>query len=221
MRAGSSAAVMTVALCGLATLGGCGRGGTGAQATVTETMTATETVTVTATETVTVEAAAAEEAAEPIRNAAEPPFTVYEIGERFEFAESGLTVTEVTVGSLIATTDGTALEAAEGEQLILVKSRYENLGGSSVDLSCSGPLDLYIVAHDTEGREMEPVYDTHRIPGNQPCNQGLLSGQEADWNFAYRAIEGGEPMALEIVDTRNFADAVVVNLTDEPLRFDR
>lgn len=188
---------------------------------------AAPTVTETVTHTVTAPPTASEPPAEttvattPTTAAAsEAPFPIHDLGERFEFADSGLTVHEVEVSKSIATNDGRALQAAPGEDLVQIKMHYENLGTASVDLSCAGALDLYMTVYDTDQREIEPVFEAHRIPGNPGCNDSLLAGQESSWNQAYRMVEGGTPMAIEIVDTSTFDDVVVVNLTDVPLSFD-
>lgn len=95
--------------------------------------------------------------------------------------------------------------------------QYENLGREGVDLSCSGLNDLYFTAYDSEMREMAPLFETNRIPGNQECNEDLLSGQSAGWNEAYRMVDDGEPLAFEIAATSDFDNIVVASLTDEDL----
>lgn len=149
--------------------------------------------------------------------AEEPPFPIYELGERFEFEDSALTIEKVEVSDTIETNEGGPLVAEDGELLVLVSMRYENLGRSGVDLSCSGLNDLYFTAYDSEMREMAPLFETNRIPGNQECNEDLLSGQSADWNEAYRMVEDGEPMAFEIAATSDFDNIVVANLSDDEL----
>lgn len=140
------------------------------------------------------------------------------IGETSEeFSGGRLTLNEVEVVKEIPTVDGEPLRAAAGEQLVLFRTRFVNTGTLTVDLSCAGVPDWYVQVFDTERRELAPVFDTYRIPGNQECNHQLLSGQEADWNFA-RGIEGSTPRVLQITESRHFKDWIGFALTDEPLR---
>jgi hypothetical protein len=140
------------------------------------------------------------------------------IGEPVTFAGATITVNSFKVLSQIKTVDGTPLVAGEDEQLVLFNTHFVNESKGTVDLSCAGYTDWYIQAFDTEGREMAAVFDTYRIPGNQKCNHELLSGQESEWNFAFRQIAGATPMYLQVTDTRTYSDIRVVNLTDKPLR---
>lgn len=143
----------------------------------------------------------------------------YMIGETTEdFAGGRITLNGLEVVKEIPTVDGEPLAAAEGEQLVLLRTRFVNTGSSTVDLSCAGVPNWYVQVFDTEGRELAPAFDTYRIPGNQECNHQLLSGQEADWNFAFRGIDGSTPRVLQITDSRTFDDWVAFALTDEPLR---
>lgn len=143
----------------------------------------------------------------------------YMLGETSEEFDGGiLTVQSVEIVKEIATTDGVPITAAPGEQLVLFRTHFVNKSTGTVDLSCAGVLDWYVQVFDTEERELAAVFDTYRIPGNQECNHGLLSGQEADWIFAYRGIEGSTPLALQITDSRTFNDWIAWSLTDEPLR---
>lgn len=159
-------------------------------------------------------AASAEDATEAEEEFSYP---VYEIGEPFEFEDTALTVTGVEVVSEIATRDGGVLRADDGEELVLVETEYMNLGRESVDLTCSGLRDLYLQAFDTDGREMEPLFEDHQIPGNPECNDALLAGQESEWTTAFRMVEGGQPLGLSLTETNSFDNLVVVNFTDLPI----
>lgn len=141
----------------------------------------------------------------------------YMLGETSEeFAGGILTVQSVEVVQEIATTEGAPLTAAEGEQLVLFRTHFVNTGNGTVDLSCSGVHEWYVQVFDTERRELAPVFETYRIPGNQECNHELLSGQEADWVFAFRGIAGATPRVLQISDFNQ--QWIAWALTDEPLR---
>lgn len=142
------------------------------------------------------------------------------LGETSEdFAGGILTLQSVEVTSEIATTDGEPMRAAEGEQLVLFRTHFVNTGTGTVDLSCGGgPTDWYVQVFDTEQRELAAAFDTYRIPGNQECNHQLLSGQEADWIFAFRGIAGSTPRVMQVTDSRTFDNWIAWALTDEPLR---
>lgn len=143
----------------------------------------------------------------------------YMLGETSEeFAGGILTVKSVEVVQEVATTDGVPLTAAEGEQLVVFHTHFVNNSNETVDLSCSGVLSWYIQVFDTEQRELAPVFDTYRIPGNPECNHQMLSGQESDWSFVFRGIADATPRVLQITDTRTYDDWIAWALTDEPLR---
>lgn len=143
----------------------------------------------------------------------------YMLGETAEeFAGGVLTLKSIEVVQEVATTDGVPITAAEGEQLVVFHTHFVNNSNGTVDLSCAGVLTWYVQVFDTEQRELAPVFETYRIPGNPECNYQLLSGQESDWNFVFRGIAGATPRVLQITDTRTYEDWIAWALTDEPLR---
>lgn len=134
------------------------------------------------------------------------------------FADGTLTVTSVEVVPEIATNDGGVVTAADGEQLVVIRTHFTNAGPSTVDLSCSGVPNWYIQVFDTEQRELAQVFESYRIPGNPECNYQLMSGQESDWTLIFRSIAGATPRVFQITDSRTFDDWIAWALTDEPLR---
>jgi hypothetical protein len=138
---------------------------------------------------------------------------VFGIGEPVTLAGSTLVVNSFEVLHEIPTVDGEPLVAAAGEQFVLFHTHYVNGSTQTADLSCSGAPDWYVQVLDTEQRELAAAFDTYRIPGNPECNHQLLSGQEADWSFAFRGTDGATPMVLQITDSRTFEDFVAVDLT--------
>lgn len=129
----------------------------------------------------------------------------------------GLTVNSFEVTNEIPTNDGDVLTAAPGEDFVLVRTLFVNVGNDGQDLACAGISDVFIEAYDIEGRTMEPLFETNRIPGNPECNYSLLSGQQHEYNFALRMIEGSQPLALSFTETRTFDDMVFFNFTDREL----
>lgn len=162
---------------------------------------------------------ATEDAAEPSPEPSETPAPTPEadpdlfyLGESVTYAGITLTVNKVEVLPSIPTNDGSSLDAAAGEQLVLVSTHFVNSGADLVDLSCAGPYGAYIQGWDDQEREMANLFETHRIPGNPECNAQLLSGQEHDWNFAYRAIAGSTPLALTIADMNAMDGNITIDL---------
>lgn len=139
------------------------------------------------------------------------------MGEPATIAGSTLTVTSFEIVNEVPTVSGDPLVAGSGEQLVLFHTHYVNGSTQTADLSCSGAPDWYIEVLDTEQREMAPVFETYRIPGNPECNYQLLSGQESDWTFAYRQVEGATPMALQITETQTYDGFVLIDLTGRGL----
>jgi hypothetical protein len=145
------------------------------------------------------------------------PYATHTVGETFEFEKMRLTVRSVQVADTFPDTDGGTFQASPGEDLVLLSSHFVNLDGASVDLSCSGIPSVYIEMLDVEGRTIEPLFDTYRIPGNPECNYSLLSGQESDYNTLWRMVEGSQPLALQMTDTASYDTVEFVNFTDEEL----
>lgn len=143
----------------------------------------------------------------------------YMLGETSEdFAGGVITLNSIEVVTEVATTDGSPITAADGEQLVVFHTHFVNTGPNTVDLTCAGVPNWYITVWDTEQRELAPVFEGYRLPGNPECNHQMLSGQEADWTFVFRGIAGSTPRSMQIEDSRTFDDWIAFALTDEPLR---
>lgn len=83
---------------------------------------------------------------------------------------------------------------------MLVKSTYTVTGPNAVDITC-GNYDIFVQAYDSDDRQMAPLFEEPRIPGNPGCNEKVVSGQTVEWNFAYSAPAGGTPFYLVVIDT--------------------
>lgn len=141
-------------------------------------------------------------------------FPAYKIGETGSFLGITLTIKSVDVLKELPTTDGSPIKAADGEQFILVKSHFKNDTDDLIDLSCSGFWDVYMQGWDTEDREMSPLFEDNRFPGNPECNKDLLQGQSHDWTFAYRTVEGAKPSYISLKELTTGDDAIVLLLAD-------
>ncbi|MFB9645436.1 DUF2510 domain-containing protein [Microbacterium terregens] len=136
---------------------------------------------------------------------APPAPTLIAVGQTLESQNFHLTVNSAQVLERIETTDGAPLTPAAGTQLVLVKTTYTVTGPNAVDLTC-GNYDTFIRGYDSDGGQMAETFETPRIPGNQPCNEKIVTGQTAEWNFAYQMTAGRQPGALVVIDT-NFYGA--------------
>ena len=141
---------------------------------------------------------------------AEPASTVYEVGDTFTTGNVTLTIHSVEVVDSIATTSGSPLTPDAGGQLVLIMMTYNN-SKTQADLSC-GNTDLYLQMFDTEEREMAPVFETARIPGNPGCNDHQLQGVSHEWNIAFQSVAGVVPLAMSVTETDKWLDPVWVDL---------
>lgn len=143
-------------------------------------------------------------AAQPTPEAPPAP-AVIGVGQTLESKNFHLTVNSAEVLDQIDTTEGAPLTPAAGTQLVLVKTTYTVTGPNAVDLTC-GNYDTFIRGYDSEGGQMAETFETPRIPGNQPCNQKIVTGQTAEWNFAYQMTAGRQPGALVVIDTNFYGE---------------
>lgn len=129
-----------------------------------------------------------------------PDFEVVDLGQPLVSNSFTWTINSAEVVDRIETTSGGPIEPAPGTQLVLVKSTYTVTGSSAVDITC-GNYDIFIQGFDSDDREMARLFEEPRIPGNPGCNDQLVSGQTAEWNFAYSAPTGGTPFYIVVTDT--------------------
>jgi hypothetical protein len=93
---------------------------------------------------------------------------------------------------------------------VLIKTTYSN-SKTQADLSC-GNTDLYLQIFDVAEREMAPVFETSRIPGNPGCNDHLLQGIPHEWNFAFQSVAGAVPHNMSVTETDKWLAPVWVDL---------
>jgi len=142
--------------------------------------------------------------------APEPQMEVYSIGETFTTGNVTLTIHSVEVLDSVATTSGSPLTPDPGGQLVLFRTTYSN-SKTQADLSC-GNTDLYVQVFDSQEREMAPVFENPRIPGNPGCNDHLLQGVAHEWNFVFQSVAGAVPLAMSVTETDKWLDPVWVDL---------
>ena len=134
----------------------------------------------------------------------------YGFGETVTTGNVTLTVNSIEAVDSIATTEGSPITPDAGGQLFLLKMTYSN-SKTQADLSC-GKTDLYLQAFDTLEREMAPVFELHRIPGNPGCNDHLLQNTPHEWSYIFQSVAGASPLALSVTETDKYLDAVWIDL---------
>lgn len=140
----------------------------------------------------------------------EPEPETFGIGDTFTTGNVTLTIHSVEVADSVATTEGSPLTPDTGGQLLLIKTTYSN-SKTQADLSC-GNTDLYIQVFDTEEREMAPVFENYRVPGNPGCNDHLLQGTPHEWNLVFQSVAGASPLAISVTETAKWLDPVWVDI---------
>jgi hypothetical protein len=139
-----------------------------------------------------------------------PTLNPYGFGETFTTGNVTLTVNSIEAVDSISTTQGSPITPDAGGQLFLLKMAYSN-SKTQADLSC-GNTDLYLQAFDTLEREMAPVFELSRIPGNPGCNDHLLQNTQHEWNYVFQSVAGASPLALSVTETDKYLDPVWVDL---------
>lgn len=134
----------------------------------------------------------------------------FKIGDTIKTGAVTMTIDSVEIVQSVATTSGEPLVPDSGGQLVLFKTTYTN-DVDQADLSC-GNTDLYIQVFDTQKREMAPVFETYRIPGNPDCNHHLLQGVPAQWNFVFQSVAGAKLSTMSITETLSHLDPVLIEL---------
>jgi hypothetical protein len=156
--------------------------------------------------------AAASPTAPPVQPETSPTDTplIYDVGQTYTVGNVTMTVNSVEVLNSVTTTSGAPLTPDAGGQLVLFKTTYSN-SKNQADLSC-GDTGLYLQAFDVEGKEMAPVFENSRIPGNPGCNDYLLQNISHEWNFVFQSVAGAVPNALSVTETDTYADPTFVRL---------
>ena len=158
---------------------------------------------------------AAEPVAEPVPVVAPTPTTAPApagagMGTPVNVSTATLPVNSSEIVDPIDVVSGDPLVPVAGGELVLFRTSYMNTQ-NAVDLSCSGG-DLYIQVFDEKNREMAPIFETYRIPGNQGCNDHLLQGTTVDWNWAVQGLVGAVPTRMEVTDSLTFGKPTVIRL---------
>lgn len=140
----------------------------------------------------------------------EPAVETFGFGETFTTGNVTLTVNSFEAVETIATTQGSPITPDADGQLFLLKMTYNN-SKTQADLSC-GKSDLYLQAFDTLEREMAPIFELSRIPGNPGCNDHLLQDTPHEWSYIFQSVAGASLLALSVTETDAYLEPVWVDL---------
>ncbi|TFC19917.1 hypothetical protein [Cryobacterium sp. MDB2-10] len=132
------------------------------------------------------------------------------IGTAVKVGSAILSVNSLETVDHIDVISGDTFVPDSGGELVLFRTSYMNTQNVA-DLSC-GSTDLYIQVFDEKNREMAPVFETYRIPGNQGCNDQLLQGTTSDWNWAVQGVAGATPTRMEVTNSITFGKPIVIRL---------
>jgi hypothetical protein len=148
--------------------------------------------------------------ATPQTQAPEPVAQTFRLGDTIETGDITLTVNSMEVVDSVATTDGVPITPDAGGQLVVLKMIYSN-SKLQADLSC-GSTDLYLQAFDTLEREMAPVFELYRVPGNPACNDYLLQDTPHEWTYIFQSVAGATPLALSVTAGQDYANPTWIDL---------
>lgn len=107
--------------------------------------------------------------------------------------------------------------APEGGKFIVVETTIDNVGSTSMDLTCGWPIE--IVGVDVEEREFDEIDDLRKYQGNPRCNEKLQPGFSSEMTYVFAIPEDAEFFGMVFRDT-NSADRTDYSavLMDPPLK---
>jgi hypothetical protein len=98
----------------------------------------------------------------------------------------------------------TATQPQQGAKFVMIQTRIFNSGKSSIDLTCSRPVDTKLI--DALDREFDPIDDLYKIKGNPECNYHLQPGFEAEMTYVHLVPETATIAAWSFEDIAEPAD---------------
>jgi hypothetical protein len=87
----------------------------------------------------------------------------------------------------------------QGAKFVMIQTRIFNSGKSSIDLTCSWPVDAKLI--DALDREFDPIDDLYKLKGNPECNYQLQPGFEAEMTYVHLVPETAAIAAWSFRDT--------------------
>ncbi|WP_345613075.1 DUF4352 domain-containing protein [Pseudonocardia adelaidensis] len=77
----------------------------------------------------------------------------------------------------------TKTEPEQGGSFVVIETHVTNDGQSSLDLTCSWPIDAKLV--DDRDRNFDPIGELYELKGNPECNKQLQPGFEDEMTYVY------------------------------------
>lgn len=81
--------------------------------------------------------------------------------------------------------------APAGGKFVIVDSTVENVGKTSMDLTCNYPIVARVI--DNEERQFDRIDYIFRVEGNPGCNKNLQPGFSAPMKWVYELPAGATP----------------------------
>ncbi|MET7924763.1 hypothetical protein ABZT43_12355 [Streptomyces sp. NPDC005349] len=161
----------------------------------------------TATVTVTETAAAPEAGAESAEQDAE-----FKTGEEARNGGANVKITKVTTSDTI-TLAGAQKKAGADAKYVTVKSVVTNEAKSSMDLTCSLPINNALI--DDQGRQFDTIDDLYEVAGNPECNAQLQPGFKDEMLWVYRVPKDAKIASWEFseYDLENEPTPTLIDLT--------
>ncbi|MGL3807305.1 hypothetical protein ACSYDW_14525 [Paeniglutamicibacter sp. R2-26] len=86
-----------------------------------------------------------------------------------------------------------------GGKYLQVRTSIENTGSSSLDLTCSWPIEIF--ALDTRSRQYDPIEELYNLKGNPGCSSNLQPGFKDKMTYAFLVPKDAELAGLIFRDT--------------------
>ena len=93
----------------------------------------------------------------------------------------------------------TQRSADDGAKWFVMETTVDNVGSTSMDLTCSWPID--VVAVDIEEREFDTISSLHQYEENPRCNDNLQPGFSAEMTYVFSVPEDAEMIGVAFRDT--------------------
>lgn len=77
----------------------------------------------------------------------------------------------------------TKTEPEQGGAFVVIETHIINYGQTSLDLTCSWPIDAKLV--DDRDRKFDPIHELYKLKGNPECNKQLQPGFEDDMTYVF------------------------------------
>lgn len=151
------------------------------------------------------------------------PAALPTIGSTVANGDASITVVSVTSSDAISfETDSLNGQyeqkaAPAGGKFVVVETSVENIGKTSMDLTCNYPIVARVI--DSEERQFDRIDYIFRVEGNPGCNKNLQPGFSAPMKWVYELPASATPELFGFITpgTQTIEDAAFVSLVkDQP-----